>query len=359
MNTAKKVIILVDDNETNLTIGKNILKDEYSVFTVTSCASLFNVLEKIKPDLILLDDDMPVEDGYTAIKRLKASPIFENIPVIFLSSKMDAGCEAEALKLGAVDFCTKPFSPPILHKRIENVLQTKYLERKIENFNITLRERVTEKTSEIVSLHNAVMKVVSELLEFRDEANSGHISRIQMYLKILLDTCKNENIYSDEISKWDEAAFISSSVLHDVGKIAISDAVLFKESPLTEQEFNTIKWHTTFGEKVIEEMERQTISGPFFDFAKTIALSHHEKWDGTGYPRGISGSAIPLPARLAAIADVYDCLISARPYRDSVTTGTAESIVAESFGTAFDPALKKIFDACAKEFTSIAVNIKA
>ncbi|GHU27322.1 response regulator [Betaproteobacteria bacterium] len=353
----RKKIFLVDDNMTNLTTGKAMLNEQYKVYPVPSADIMFNLLENIIPNMILLDIDMPDMNGYEAIKRLKSEPQWEEIPVIFLTSKTDEGSELEGLSLGAIDYVAKPFSAPLLLKRIENHLITERQKQQLKEFNTSLEEMVRRKTAQVFNLQNAVLSTVADLVEFRDDVTGGHISRTQKFLKLLLDKLVEEKIYSDEMSNWDMDYLLPSAQLHDVGKIAISDLILNKPGKLTDEEFNIMKTHVTIGVAAIKKIEQNAEEHAFLRHARLIAGTHHEKWDGSGYPSGLSGKDIPLEGRLMAIADVYDALISVRPYKKAFSTQEARQIIEKGKGTHFDPVLVDVFSKVADKFAAVARDL--
>jgi putative two-component system response regulator len=350
----KRTIVLVDDNISNLTTGKNVLKEHYDVFTVPSGEKLFILLDKIQPDLILLDIEMPDMNGYEVIKKLKTNPKTSELPVIFLTARDDPGNELEGLNMGAVDYISKPFSPPLLIKRIENHLLMEFQKNQLIDFNENLQQMVEEKTSQVVELQNSILKTIAELVEFRDDITGGHIARTQTYLKLLLDTMWEKRTYWDIISGWDRELLLPSAQLHDVGKIAISDTILNKPGKLTPDEFEIMKKHSAFGEEAIESIMKLTKQNDFLQHAKIFAGTHHEKWDGSGYPRGLKEMNIPLQGRLMAIADVYDALIAQRPYKKPMKTSEAEEIIIKGAGSHFDPLLVEIFKDLAPDFARTA-----
>jgi len=349
-----KRIMLVDDNITNLTVGKSVLKDKYDVFTIPSGEKLFLLIDKVKPDLILLDIEMPGMNGYDVIKKLKADPDTEEIPVIFLTARNDTGSELEGLSLGAIDYIGKPFSPPLLRKRIDLHLLVEDQKKELQDYNDNLQNMVREKTETVLSLQNAVLQTVAELVECRDDITGGHIERTQHYLKLLVYSMYERKIYIEKIADWvNDELFFQSSQLHDVGKIAISDSILMKPGKLTKEEFEEMKTHTTFGGKVIEKIGLTADEGSFLQHAKVFAEAHHEKWDGSGYPYGLSGVDIPLQGRLMAIVDVYDALISERPYKKAYSHAEAVEIIKEGRGKHFDPQIVDVFLSVEDEFEKI------
>jgi putative two-component system response regulator len=353
----RKKILIVDDNMTNLTAGKDMLKDQYKVYPVPSAGIMFDLLEHIIPDMILLDIEMPEMNGYEAIERLKSERQWAEIPVIFLTSKADEGSELEGLSLGAIDYVTKPFSAPLLLKRIENHLFTETQKQQLKEFNAGLEDLVRQKTAQIFNLQNAVLSTVADLVEFRDDVTGGHVARTQKYMKILLDKMIEEKIYAEEISDWDMDYVLPSAQLHDVGKIGISDAILNKPGKLTRDEFDIMKQHAAIGVAAIKRIEKNTNGHAFLRHARRIAGTHHERWDGAGYPDGLIGQDIPLEGRLMAIADVYDALISTRPYKRPLSTEDARQIIEGGKGSHFDPVLVDVFSKVAGEFAAVARDV--
>jgi putative two-component system response regulator len=358
MEPAKKRIALVDDDITSLALGKGIMTEQYDVVTIPSGEKLFQFLGKVQPDLILLDVDMPVMNGYETLGKLKARPEYQDIPVIFLTSMSDTASEIEGLNLGAVDYISKPFSPPLLLKRLELHLQVVSQQRELKNYNNNLQEMVRARTKTILDMQNSVLKIVANLVESRDEITGGHVERTRQYLSILLDGLVKMGLYTQEIKDWHQDFFLQSSQLHDVGKISIPDKILLKPDKLTAEEFNEMKNHTLFGVQIIEAMQEETPESSFLSHAKILAGYHHEKWDGSGYPYGLKGQDIPLGGRLMAIADVYDALISARPYKKPLTHEEAVRIILDAKGLQFDPDLTDVFIAVAGKFDEAATRAR-
>ncbi|MCL2207668.1 MAG: response regulator [Fibromonadales bacterium] len=336
MSTEQKRIFLVDDDATNLIVGRTALIEYYDVLTFNSGARLLKALEANIPDLILLDVAMPEMDGYETIKSIKSRKETENIPVIFLTAKSDGESELKGLSLGAIDYIIKPFSPPLLRKRLEVHLE-------LIKYNTRLQEMVESKTKSVVTLQNAILKTMVELVERRDYTTGGHLERTTRYLGILIQAMLERGLHKDIISGWDLDMVLRSAQLHDVGKIAIKDNILQKTDGLTPEEFEEIKKHTTVGELVIEGLKKNAVESEFLEHAGIFAGTHHEKWDGSGYPRGLKGEEIPLQGRLLAIADVYDALVSARPYKNAFTHKKAVDIIAHGRGKHFDPELTDLF----------------
>jgi putative two-component system response regulator len=331
-----KIIFIVDDNATNLVTAKNALSGAYKTFALPSAERMFQLLEKIKPDLILLDVDMPEMDGFEALTILKANENLRDIPVIFLTAKNDSESEIRGFEIGAIDFIHKPFSPPVLIKRIETHIETDKL--------------IKESLQNVRRVHNATINIIADMVESRDETTGGHIDRTQKYLSILVNELIRAGIYADEVSKWNLDILIPSAQLHDVGKIKVSDVILNKAGKLTDDEFALIKNHCAEGERIIDGIIDKAEEDSFLIHAKKFAVSHHEKWNGLGYPKGLSGEVISLEGRIMAIADVYDALVSERPYKKPFTHEQAVEIIEKDSGTHFDPKIVEAFLNVADDF---------
>jgi putative two-component system response regulator len=366
MEHTRYTIILVDDNKANLTMGREMLKTFYKIYPAPSAAKMFEICQSHLPDLILLDIDMPEMNGYEAIRKLKADPSLANIPVIFLTAKSDDESELEGLELGAVDYISKPFSGPLLLKRVANQLlitrQNKELlanHAALKAYTGNLEETVQNKADKVIAMQNALIATVADLVECRDENTGGHIARTQRYLEALTTELIREKLYAKEIAHWDIEHFLSSAPLHDVGKIAITDLILNKPGRLTPEEFEIMKTHVTVGVDAIERIIDNMGENAFLLHTLYIAGTHHEKWDGTGYPMGLKGENIPLEGQLMAIADVYDALISIRPYKKAFSHEEACKIIKDGAGSHFNPALVGIFSEVEGEFAKIAQEIRA
>jgi putative two-component system response regulator len=353
----KKKVMFVDDNTTNLAVGKNILQESYDVLTVNSGERALHLLDKILPDLILLDIDMPEMDGIETIKRIKANSAVSDIPVIFLTARDDANSELDGLTLGAVDYIHKPFSGPLLLKRIEMHILMQEQNHQLQDYNDNLQKMVEEKTIKIQRLQDTFITTFSELVEFRDGTTGGHIVRTQLYLKALAEKMLEKNIYPGKIEAKDIGLLVQSAQLHDVGKINIPDSILNKRGKLTGEEFEIMKRHTTIGKEAISKIMDKVDENEFLQHAAVMAHSHHERWDGKGYPLGLAGEAIPIQGRLMAIADVYDALISERPYKPAFSHEMATGIIFEGKGTQLDPLLVGLFEEAAPEFEKISKRV--
>jgi putative two-component system response regulator len=324
-----KTIFVVDDSDTNLSMAEAVLEEYYRVMTMPSAAKLFVFLEKIIPDLILLDIEMPGIDGFEALKRLKFESAWSDIPVIFLTGRNDSAVEARGFEMGVVDFITKPFSAPVLLNRMKTHLDIDGI--------------IRERTARLRGLQNSIVSVLADMVETRDKGTGGHIERTSVYMKILIHEMKERGVYADEMRGWDVEKIISSARMHDLGKISITDIIINKPGKLTEDEFEVMKGHAEEGERIIDEIISRTGEGDFLLNAKVFAGTHHERWDGQGYPHGLKGTDIPLQGRIMAIVDVYDALVSERPYKKAFTDEEAIKIIMQNSGTHFDPKIADLF----------------
>jgi putative two-component system response regulator len=345
MKPAQDKIFVVDDVDTNLMEAEQALEDEYEVFTLSSAGLMFALLQKVTPDLILLDIEMPGMNGFATMEKLKGEPKTANIPVMFLTASTDDAIEARGIRLGAVDFVVKPFSAPVLRNRIANHLH--------------ISEQIKVRTEKIERLQNGIVSVLTNMVESRDEVTGGHVERTSMYVKVLLDAMLEMGIYAEQTRGLDMSMFVSSARMHDIGKIIVSDLILNKPGKLTDEEFAIIKKHAAAGEQIIDQIAAQTsmVNDPFLQNAKLAAGHHHEKWNGTGYPRGLRGEEISLQGRIMAVADVYDALGSDRPYKKAFSDEEAADIIAGDSGKHFDPKIVEAFLAVRDKFKEIRRNL--
>ena len=332
----QKTIFVVDDCGTNLALAEKALESQYLVMTMSSAAKMFAIMGKVTPDLILLDIDMPEMDGFEAIKRLKASDKYANIPVIFLTAMSETETEASGIELGAVDFIVKPFSLPVLLNRIKNHLQ-------IDEMIRERTEQLRERTGQLVQLQNSVVFTLADVIENRDKGTGGHIDRTTEYTRILMEAMMARGLYADEMRKWDMDMAVSSARLHDLGKVAIPDSILNKPDKLTPEEFSVIKTHIAAGETIIDHMIELSGDLEFLCHAKLFIAYHHEKWNGAGYPYGLKETEIPLQGRILAVVDAYDALTSERSYKKALSVGQAIQIIEDDMGTHFDPHIAAVF----------------
>jgi putative two-component system response regulator len=337
-----KTIFVVDDNDTNLVKAKRALEGHYRIRTMSSAETMLTLIGKVMPDLILLDIEMPEMDGFSAINKLKENERTAHIPVMFLTASTDDDIEAKGLECGAVDFVTKPFSPSVLLNRIAHHLH--------------IEELLKKRTERLERLQDGILEVVVDMVESRDKVTGGHIERTSQYIQILMETMLEKGIYAEEMKGWDLDTVISSARLHDVGKIAVSDVILNKPARLTPDEYEEIKKHAPEGEHIVKRIIAKTGEETYLHHAKLFAACHHEKWDGTGYPGQLKGEDIPLEGRIMSIADVYDALVSERPYKKPYTHEWAVKIIQEDSGKHFDPVIADVFCMAEDAFATVSAE---
>jgi putative two-component system response regulator len=344
----KPNILVADDEPFFLELLTNTLSADYAV-TVAKNGNqvLRRALSSKRPHLILLDVMMPEMDGYEACRRLKENPLTSEIPVIFLTAKGDETDELKGFELGAVDYITKPISIPILHSRVKTHLA-------LAEQRIALEHLVAERTEQIEQAKDAVVYSMGALAEARDEETGSHIMRTREYVKALASTLARHEHYSKALDQRTINLISRAAQLHDIGKVGVADSILQKQGKLTEDERRQMDRHVTYGRDAIANAERHIGATSFTSAAKEIAYSHHEKWDGSGYPLGLSGEQIPLSARMMAVADVYDALVSRRYYKPAMPHEEAKAMILAGRGTHFDPELVDAFEECSASFQAIA-----
>jgi putative two-component system response regulator len=353
----KQTVLVVDDTPDNLTLMSGLLKDKYKVKIANNGERALKVaLTGTPPDIILLDIMMPVMDGYEACRQLKANPETRDIPVVFLTAKAEVEDEMKGFELGAVDYITKPISPPIVLARVHTHLQLKKVRDYLKDQNEFLETEVEQRTKEVVAVQEVTILAMASLAETRDNDTGNHIRRTQFYVRALAEKLRNHERFRHLVDndKTIDLLF-KSAPLHDIGKVGIPDHILLKPGRFTPEEFEIMKTHTTLGRDAILAAERRLgLELPFLAYAKEIAYTHQEKWDGTGYPEGLSGDDIPISGRLMAVADVYDALICRRVYKEGMPHDKAVSIICEGKGAHFDPDIVDAFTKIADEFNAIA-----
>jgi len=347
-------VLVVDDIDMNVMILEEILKDDYLVLTANNGKQALEVLHKAEtlPKIILLDVQMPEMTGREMFDILKADKSFKRIPVIFITAENDS--ESELLAAGAVDFINKPFTPEIVKLRVKNQIELK-------KYSDSLEEMVAEKTAEVIrkteeakeTLDNA-LQGLANVIEHRDLESGEHVKRTQLYVGTLADYLINtRSKYAVELYNMQPDIIVKSMALHDVGKIAIPDRILLKPGRLDPEEYEIMKTHTTRGREIIGELGDVETS-LYLKHCENICYSHHERWDGKGYPQGLKGDDIPLAARLASIADVYDALVCARVYKAAIPYAESVKIIVEGRETQFDPILVDALVAIQDNFQKIA-----
>ncbi len=331
-----KHIVIIEDNISSLELFERILKPFYKVTLLISSTQALKFLDKNVPDLILLDVNMPDIDAYETLSEIKKDPRLDNVPVLLISELVDINKGFRGFELGAVDV--------ILRDIPKSIINRVKLHLEISEYKNDLEEKVREKTEMIEHLQDVMMLSIAELVECRDENTGGHIKRTAGYVKILLDEIIKSGLYADILTPDYVRDVIRSAPLHDVGKIGINDATLFKAGRLDDAEFEHMKNHAELGGQTIQKMINEANCESFLDVAKDMAHYHHEKWDGSGYPQGLKGEEIPVSARIMAVADVYDALTTKRPYKEAFSHEHALEIILEGKGKSFDPKIIEIFE---------------
>jgi putative two-component system response regulator len=354
----RHTVLVVDDTPDNLILMNGLLKSHYKVKVANSGERALQIARgDFPPDLILLDIMMPGLDGYEVCKRLKADPRTARIPVIFLTALSESEDEARGFAIGAEDYITKPVSAPTVLARVQTHLKLKASADFLRDENDYLEQEVRRRTREIEAIQDVTIMALASLAETRDAETGNHLRRTQRYVKLLAEKLRDHPRFSEDLDEDTIRLLYKSAPLHDIGKVGIPDRILLKPGRFEPEEFEIMKLHTTFGRDAIEHAEAELgMEVPFLAFAKEIAYSHQEKWDGTGYPEGLAGDAIPMSARLMALADVYDALISRRVYKAPIPHDRAVEIITEGRGKHFDPDVVDAFLDIEHEFRRVALT---
>jgi len=355
MDTERSRILIVDDEKFYIDLLVNLLQDDYQISIAKNGESaLKRALNSHPPDLILLDVMMPDIDGYEVCRQLKQNPGTANIPVIFLTVKSEINDEIHGFELGAVDYISKPMSPPIVKTRVNNHLILSRSKKLLENQTRLLEQQVEERTREIAKTQDVAIYCMASLAETRDNETGYHIRRTQHYIRLLSEHLKTHPDYSHYLNDKNIALLFKSAPLHDIGKVGVPDKILLKPGKLNDDEWQQMKSHSQIGYNALFRAEEELGSSSFLEIAKEIALTHHEKWDGSGYPQGLKGNEIPISGRFMAIADVYDALISKRVYKHAFSHEQAVKIILVEKGTHFDPDIVDAFEQLQAEFELIS-----
>lgn len=336
-------VLIVDDTEFNIDIIYGALEDIYDVRVAMSGPEALSLVALDPPDIILLDISMPDMDGFEVCEHLKATSYSKDIPVVFISANSHLESKVKAFSVGGADYIVKPFDILEIKSRIQNHLELKFSREILSNTNQNLGKLIGLKTLEITQMRSAIIQTLASLAETRDDDTGKHIIRTQQYVKIMLDYLLDQDLYEDDLTPEIAEQIFLATPLHDIGKIGIPDSILLKPGPLTHEEFEIMKHHTILGKNAMDVASKAIENNIFFEIAKEITYSHHEHWDGTGYPQGLAQTEIPLSARLVAVADVYDALISKRVYKEPLSHAEASKIIIKGFGNHFDPNIVEAF----------------
>ena len=364
-----RILIVDDDPVVSGMLGVTLGAAGYEIIEANSGEDALSQIVRSKreslPDLVFLDIEMGAGvDGFEVCRRLKANPAARHIPVIFLTARSEMAYETMGFTVGAVDYITKPIAPAVVHARVRTHLALKaaadflhdrnsYLEQEVERRTEEARRRLEE----LRISQEVTMVALASLAETRDNETGNHIMRTQHYVLALAKHLRGHARFCDALDDETIDRVFKAAPLHDIGKVGIPDRILLKPGRLDAGEFEIMKTHTTLGRDAIETaQQRAGVRVSLLETAKAIAFSHQEKWDGSGYPEGLAGETIPLAARLMAVADVYDALISRRVYKQAMPHAEAAQIIAEGRGTHFDPDIADAFDALQAEFQAIAAR---
>lgn len=339
----RHTILVVDDDVTSLRLIQNHLKDGYHIAPARSGAQALEYLAQGNvPDLILLDIEMPQMNGYELIERLKETPSWRHIPVIFLTGREGLESELKGFELGAVDYLTKPAKRELIRARIAVQLELEMYRKELSRLVDERTSALREKTESLERLQGITLAMMAQATEFRDVETGQHIERTKHYVAGLIECLPHDD--PQYVVTPEEAEVIAhASQLHDIGKVAIPDAILLKRGKLDPEEWAIMRTHPRHGADLLEKAVAEYGAKSLLDVAREVALGHHEKWDGSGYPQGLAGLAIPLSARLTAVADVYDALRSVRPYKEGFPHEEAMRMIAADSGAHFDPVLVEAF----------------
>lgn len=353
MNAKRAIVLIVDEASDNLIGMNSLLQDRYEVRLANSGRAALMVMEHVpRPDLVVLDAALPDIDGYSVCQQLKSSPDTADIPLIFLQSEPD---EARAICVGAVDIIPKPFVAEVLRARVDTHLQLRHSRELLKQQRNLLEHVVEEVTAELSQMLDAMIWALASLAETREYETANHLRRVQHYVVALARQLQGHPRFSEELSDANIKSLYKAAPLHDIGKVSIPDAILLKPGPLTPAEFSVMKMHTVYGRDAIVNVENHLgYTNTFLRYAREITYSHQEKYDGTGYPDGLAGEAIPMAARLMSVADVYDALISKRVYKPAFTHETAMEMIRQVSGEHFDPDVVDAMLAAEEEFRTIA-----
>lgn len=354
----KPTILVVDDIPENIDLLREVLEGNYRTkIAINGEKALKIAFADNKIDLILLDIMMPGMSGYEVCMQLKANPATRDIPIIFITAMSEVDDERKGLEMGAVDYITKPISPPIVQARIKTQLAAKRVQDFLRDQNKFLEHEVDKRTREVMALQDVTIHTMASLAETRDSDTGNHIRRTSNYVKVLAEKLKLHPRFGYFLTEKTIELLFKSAPLHDIGKVGIPDRILLKPGKFEPHEFEIMKTHTTLGRDAIMAAERDLgIEVDFLKFAKEIAYGHQEKWDGSGYPLGLSGDDIPISARLMAVADVYDALISRRVYKEGMSHEQAVAIITKGRAQHFDPDIVDAFLELQTEFQNIAAR---
>ncbi len=347
-------IMIIDDTLTNLHVLSEMLEQHgYSARPVPNAKLALQAIQIQPPDLILLDITMPEMNGFEVCQTLKADKNLKDIPVIFISALTETLDKVKAFGIGGADYISKPFQIDEVYARIETQLKVRRLQVELERTIQNLEERVQQQVKEISNSQMATIFALAKLAESRDDETGQHLDRVRNYCKLLAEGLRDESEYSRQISELFVQNIFHASPLHDIGKVGVPDSILLKPAKLTNEEFDVMKQHTLIGTRTLRAVSHQYPHNAIINMGIEISRNHHEHWDGRGYPDGLSGNAIPLSARIMAIADVYDALRSKRAYKPAFDHREASEIILGSSGTHLDAVIVNVFHRMSEKFIRV------
>ena len=357
-DVAKPVILTVDDDPIILNLVFSALKDDYTVRPFTSGPAALGFLQNNAADLILLDYNMPEMTGFDVLSVLKADETLDSIPVIFLTGSANSEDEVTALEMGAADYLLKPFRPRALITRVRLQLELFRHRHHLEELVAKKTEELSEANKKLTQRDRVTLEMLAQASDLRDHDTGAHLDRTTAYTKILVDDLLANPHEAYIITPQHGSDIIDAMKLHDLGKLAMPDSVLLKPGRLTEEEFDIVRTHPIYGYDMLKSATEKMDEDSLLYTALEIAYSHHEKWNGSGYPQGLAGMEIPLCARISAISDVFDALTSVRPYKRAFTAQEAFDIMYKDAGTHFDPYLIEVVKRHENEFVNVSVTLR-
>jgi len=354
----KSKVLIVDDTDLNIDILVDALGDRYDLFTALDGESALAQVTSNPPDIILLDVIMPGMSGYEVCSILKANPDTADIPIIFLTAMTEINEKARGFEVGAVDYMVKPFAILEVQARLDVHLSLLNAKKALKQQNELLEVKVKERTQELSITQSVIIEAMASLAETRDQETGDHVMRTRFYVQLLAVQLASHPRFKDYLILLDPDDLGTAATLHDIGKVGVPDHILLKPGRLTPEEFEEIKKHTLYGHNILNRLTKRLPNNAFLRLADEIAWTHHEKWDGNGYPRGLKGDDIPIPGRLMAIADVYDAIISPRVYKGPMSNEEAMAFILSQAGTHFDPDVATAFVDLRETFQFVANQLR-
>ncbi len=349
-------ILAIDDTKLNIDVLVSILGDKYALSVALNGESALRHVQENRPDLILLDIMMPGIDGIEVLSILKKDEWSRDIPVLMLTALSETDQKSKCFDLGAVDYIQKPFDVNELQSRVKTHLTLALTRKQLKQQNQNLEQLVEQRTKELLATQQATIESMAALAEYRDPETGHHINRVKGYVELLTTELSKRENFAHLLPLSTINDFIRSAPLHDIGKVGVRDEILLKKGKLTDEEFAEMKLHTDYGAQAILSVQKKVGAMPFLNVAREMACHHHEKWNGKGYPAGLAGRDIPLSARIMALADVYDALVSRRVYKPPFAHSKAVEIILRESGNSFDPDIVEVFSCCSEEFRQVALK---